>query len=668
MAQSKLLIGKSGPQCILTVDDDQAFRLSIKMFLEDFGYLVLEADSGITGREQLSRHHPDLILLDLRLPKLNGLDFLKLIRETNSDIPVIVISGTGIINDVVEALRHGASDFLLKPIGDLLVLKHSIEKALEQARLQRENHEYREHLEEIVSQRTTTLERTYRQLTKSEEKYRSIYENLQDIYFETTLDGKLREISPSAKNLLLFKRDEIHSKSSQVLFDNPEQHEQLLQTLLKKRRVADYEIQLTGRNSQAIYCSINAMLHFDTIGHPSHISGIMRDISERKVAEKEILATNQTLEALFDATPLAILAVDANLKVTLWNRAAVKLFGWRRQDVIGRPYPLAPPNKQAEAQQNLKRAMAGEQFRGLELVRQHCDGHLVTVNLTTAPLYAADGTIYGQILIFEDVSEVQKLRSEAERSSRLASLGELSAGIAHEINNPNGLILLNLPTLKDFVMEAIELLQQQDIAQPDLKLAGLNIQRAAEAFPQLLGEMEDSARRIKQIVDDLKAFSGQESFSQDDFFDLNQSAETAIRLTANHLKNATFHFETALAKGLPQLKGSAQRIEQVIVNLLINACEALTDRDQTIRIETGIEPDTKEIYLCVHDEGCGISSQHLPHITDPFFTTRRENGGTGLGLSVSARIIKEHNARMEFKSKPGQGTCACSYFPFPKEL
>ncbi|NOY14338.1 MAG: HAMP domain-containing histidine kinase, partial [Deltaproteobacteria bacterium] len=202
---------------------------------------------------------------------------------------------------------------------------------------------------------------------------------------------------------------------------------------------------------------------------------------------------------------------------------------------------------------------------------------------------------------------------------------------------------------------------------PGRKLGGLKPERAAEAFPQLMTEIGDSALRIKQIVNDLKDFAGQDSPNRDDRFDLNRSAEVAVRLTANHLKKATAHLNLQLATGLPPLKGSAQRIEQVIVNLLVNACDALTDREQKIRITSGRNPKTQEIFLCIRDEGCGIPPEQLAHITDPFFTTRREKGGTGLGLSVSARILKEHGGRLEFVSTPGQGTAACAYFKVAAE-
>ncbi|NOY12836.1 MAG: PAS domain S-box protein, partial [Deltaproteobacteria bacterium] len=495
MTQPKTLTGRSGPRCILIIEDDFSVRSSIKQFLDDSGFLVLDADNGYTGLELYQQHHPDLILLDLRMPKFSGLDFLTQIRAADPDIPVIVVSGTGEINDVVEALRHGASDFLLKPIVDLLMLQHSVEKALERSRLQQENRNYREHLEEIIEQRTVTLERTCSLLRQSEEKYRSIFENLQDIYFETSLDGVLLEISPSVEKGTRYKRDDLLGKNVWAHYVIPEQREQLLQTLQAEGRIEGHEVLLADSDGQQIYFSINALLHRDNRGQPSHISGIMRNISEWKSTEEALRRSNQTLEALFNAAPLAILAIDMDMRITLWNPAAEEIFGWQRSQVIGRTYPLALPGREEEAYANLARALAGNHLQGLEISRRHKDGHSVDISAATAPLYDSNGTICGAIIIIEDISEKCRLRSEADRYSRLASLGELAAGVAHEINNPNGLILLNLPTLNDFVMDAIALQQKLAVDQPGRKLGGLKPERAAEAFPQLMTEIGDSALR-----------------------------------------------------------------------------------------------------------------------------------------------------------------------------
>jgi PAS domain S-box-containing protein len=648
---------------VLTIEDEKNVRASFVYFLADLDYRVLEADNGITGLELYRQHRPDLILLDLRIPGRNGFECLKQLRQLNPELPIIVISGTDTSSDVVKALHLGAWDFILKPIIDLQVLEHSIEKAFERTRLRQENLAHQKQLEEKVEQRTQALKTTYLQLAESEKRYRSIYENLQDIYYETSLQGVILEISPSGDKDFNYQRSDLIGKNILSYYADAEDRQPFLQKIQQTGRVNDYEVRLIDKNGKVVSFSLNATLHRDATGQPSHISGILRNITQRKQAEDELRSSKQTLEALFNAAPLAIMAVDTDLRVTLWNPAAEEIFGWTREEIIGHPYPLALPGKEWEAVANLKGALAGDQFSGLELDRCRKNGRHVQISASTAPLRDKANLICGVIIIIEDISEKQRLRSEADRHSRLASLGELAAGVAHEINNPNGLVLLNLPTVRDFVLDAITLQQEISIEQPTLTLGGFKAKRAAEAFPRLMTELEDSARRIKQIVEDLKDFSRQEDRSQDEYFDLNRSAEKAQRLAANHLKKTTARFSSRLTEQLPRIKGSPQRIEQVIVNLLINACEALTNREQSISLSTGYHQDQQEVFLQVSDSGRGIEAEQLPHVTDPFFTTRRKEGGTGLGLSVSARIIKEHNGRLHFSSKPREGTVVSIVFP-----
>jgi polar amino acid transport system substrate-binding protein len=145
--------------------------------------------------------------------------------------------------------------------------------------------------------------------------------------------------------------------------------------------------------------------------------------------------------------------------------------------------------------------------------------------------------------------------------------------------------------------------------------------------------------------------------------DLNSVAEVAVRLLEPSLRISTGHFTVEYGKNLPQVRGNAQRIEQVIVNLLLNACQALTDKERKISLATGYDQSTGTVILTVTDEGIGISPDVRPYLTDPFFTTKRDTGGTGLGLSVSAGIVKEHGGSLDFDSTPGEGTVVTLRLP-----
>lgn len=152
---------------ILTIEDEQAIRESFRYFLEDCDYTVLEAENGRIGLEIVKLHRPDLVLVDLRMPEMDGLEVLAYVTEHFPDMPIIVVSGTGVIRDVVEALRRGAWDYILKPVEDLSMLGYAVEKGLERARLIKENREYKEHLEAMVRKRTIQLETANKELTET---------------------------------------------------------------------------------------------------------------------------------------------------------------------------------------------------------------------------------------------------------------------------------------------------------------------------------------------------------------------------------------------------------------------------------------------------------------------------------------------------------------------
>jgi len=261
------------------------------------------------------------------------------------------------------------------------------------------------------------------------------------------------------------------------------------------------------------------------------------------------------------------------------------------------------------------------------------------------------------------VEELRLNQAQLVQADKMAALGVLVSGVAHEINNPNGQLLLNLPALKDAFLDARDVLERHWRENPGFRLGGLPYQTMREELPGMLDEMLDGARRIKRIVEDLKDFARQEDAPRHQPLDLEAVVRTAVRLVDPSLQKATRRFELNLAPGLPRVRGNAQRIEQVVVNLVLNACQALPDPERAVRVSTRLAPDGAGVQLVVEDEGVGIPADHLPRLTDPFFTTKRDSGGTGLGLSVSAGIVKEHGGTLAFDSRPGAGTTVVLTLP-----
>jgi polar amino acid transport system substrate-binding protein len=257
------------------------------------------------------------------------------------------------------------------------------------------------------------------------------------------------------------------------------------------------------------------------------------------------------------------------------------------------------------------------------------------------------------------LEELRVHQQQLVHADKMAALGVLVAGVAHEVNNPNGYILLNLPILKAAFDDAAEALDARASTEGDLRVAGLPWSRMRVEIPQMLDEMAAGGRRIKHIVQDLKDFARREDRAPvHGPVDVNDVARSAVRLLDHAIRKATRRFELDLPAGLPPVKGDAGRIEQVVVNLLLNACQALPGSDRAVRLATSHDAARGEVVIEVIDEGVGIAQAQIARLTEPFFTTRRESGGTGLGLSVSAGIVKEHGGTLEFRSTVGQGTTA----------
>ena len=251
--------------------------------------------------------------------------------------------------------------------------------------------------------------------------------------------------------------------------------------------------------------------------------------------------------------------------------------------------------------------------------------------------------------------ELKLQQQQLIQADKMTSLGILVSGVAHEINNPSSLLLLNLPVIKEVYQDAEEVLEAHYEHHGDFYLGGLPYSRMREAILPMLDDMLTGTNRIRRIVDDLRDFARQTPSELTEKVDLNNVVATAIRLVDNTIRQSCNDFSVSYEPALPLFSGNAQRIEQVVINLIVNACQALTSSEQSIRIRTYSSSDNT-VCLDVIDKGRGIDQDNLVRLGDPFFTTRREQGGTGLGLSVSHRIVEEHGGTLNYHSILGKGT------------
>ncbi|PID59224.1 MAG: hypothetical protein CR986_07030 [Ignavibacteriae bacterium] len=248
------------------------------------------------------------------------------------------------------------------------------------------------------------------------------------------------------------------------------------------------------------------------------------------------------------------------------------------------------------------------------------------------------------------------------QADKMIALGTLVSGVAHEINNPNNFVILNIPIIEKVWFKVLPILEQHYEENGDFYVGDkLKFSKIKESMPLLLGGINDGALRIKNIVEDLKSFARKETPNFEQDVNLNKVIQTSVNLTANLVSKSTDNFKVKYSQVPIIIKGNKQRLEQVIINLIENSCQALTERNQLIRIT--ISKDNKFGYVSVEDEGSGMKKEELKKITDPFFTTKRNKGGTGLGLSIASKIIMQHKGSLSFSSEHGVGTKATIKIP-----
>lgn len=296
------------------------------------------------------------------------------------------------------------------------------------------------------------------------------------------------------------------------------------------------------------------------------------------------------------------------------------------------------------------------------------DGSIVIARGQTFLHYAPDGTLTRAFGIMRDITDLKRAEEEAarqrdqlERADKMISLGILVSGIAHEINNPNHTIGLNVPLLRDVWRDAVALLDRIAEAENDLRVGRMPWDEARKEVAGMLDDVDLASERIRNIVTELRGFALHHDPGERRPVSLNDIVTGSLRLLGKHIAKATRRFSTTFVERDPLVNVNASRLQQVVVNLVLNSCQALQNVDQAIAIETGVERG--RAFIRVRDEGRGIAAEDLPRIRTPFFTTKRAEGGTGLGLAVSDRIAIEQGGELTFESQPGRGTTATLWMP-----
>jgi len=317
--------------------------------------------------------------------------------------------------------------------------------------------------------------------------------------------------------------------------------------------------------------------------------------------------------------------------VESWNTRMEQLFGVSRQEAVGVKLDALLP---AELAAEIASRGDGEQITGIYKQRLQHQGKSLTLNVSITPLVSKSGERIGRLLLFDDVTQREHMEEQMSQTEKLTSLGLLAAGVAHEVNTP-------LAVISNYIQMLAKQMPENDPRHSIIEKIVKQTFRASEIVNNLLNFSRTGAAEIANV-------------------DLNHVVEETLSLVSHPLRTSQIQVVKNLGEGLPAVRGSANKLQQVFLNLFLNARDAMPSGG-ILEVRTTAHNGSVEIEIV--DTGAGIPREHIHRIFDPFFTTKSVGRGTGLGLSVSYGIIKEHAGKVDVRSAPGKGTSFHVEFP-----
>jgi PAS domain S-box-containing protein len=261
------------------------------------------------------------------------------------------------------------------------------------------------------------------------------------------------------------------------------------------------------------------------------------------------------------------------------------------------------------------------------------------------------------------MEEVRLTQAKLIQANKMSSLGLLVSGVAHEINNPNQCIAINVRLLQSVWNELLPVLDEVRQREGEIMVGGEPFPAVREMAPRLFEGISDGSSRIAAIVENMKEYARGDKGGMKNLFEVNAAVNGALGIIRHNLNRYTRHFRVDLGEGLPPVRGNRHQLEQVIINLVMNSLQALPDPDRGVAIATANDQEAGWAVISVTDEGRGMPPAVVRRLTEPFFTTRENQGGTGLGLYISSSIVNDHGGALEFKSEKGKGTTAIIRLP-----
>ncbi len=611
---------------ILVVDDEIGPRESLRMILKP-SYEIATADSGEAALKTLPAFHPDLVFMDIKMPKMDGIELLRRIKQIDPTIEAVMITAYASLDTVRNALTHGAFEYLIKPFS-----RNDLEDTVRRALARRQSELGKStQLTTLVnemrglSSKTRTLEEEARR-EQAEQSLRvtqlSILREIsRGILGQLDLGELTAGIAAQLKESLGY--DEASVRVGETLPPDVKGEGAIVCPIREAGTTLGYLIVANRSTARPIDPREHELLDMlaDSLAVAIRNSRLYTEVAE----------TKRSLEQLVRSAGDAIISIDRRGNIVGWNPAAERIFGWTAKEAIGRSLRGMFPDQYEQAARS---ALTGKRpIAAFDLSAKRADGATLNLAVTLSGVTGREGRMEGLLAIVRDMTAQRELETQMHQSEKLMALGQVAGGIAHDFNNLLQAIL------------GYSQLMGKNLSNTEVVKRGLSVIETAAT-----GGAE-TVRRIQKFA----RLRPDEPFVS---LELNQVVQDAIAITRPR-------WEERVAKGgvplrldlrltpLPSIMGRPSELNEVITNVILNAIDAMP-RGGTLNIQTRPE-GSNHVVLTVTDTGLGMPEHVRKRIFDPFFTTKGEVG-TGLGLSVSYSIIRRHSGEMRVDSEPGRGT------------
>jgi len=481
--------------------------------------------------------------------------------------------------------------------------------------------------DEVVG--ASLLARDITEEREKERRFTELFETLQEGVYFSTPEGKLLDVNPALVTMLGYSRkDDVLTLDPSALNLDSAQPPVLGRVAEDRGGIRTREITLRRKDGSAAICLDTSRAVWDTAGTIIRYQGTLIDVTERRKMEAQIRQQELFRQRLLESFPDLILVADLEERYTFASSRIRDLLGYRPEELVGKKIEDLQDHS-PEFTALYRDVASGKQlFGSSEYGARHRDGSWRTMRASASQLFDAENKLSGVIISVRDITVEKKFEEQIIQSERLAAMGQMLGGFAHELNNPLTTLLGMSELLKD---------------------GETNETRAKQ-----LGMLHQQARRATEIVQNLMYFSRPTAPGKAQV-DIGELVDRTLHLQAYALRKGNITVDFLKTEGLPQVLADPHQLMQVFLNLILNAEQAIREiRDKgTLRIRVGKTDHT--VWASFQDDGPGIALEILPNIFDPFYTTKRPGRGTGLGLSICKAVLKEHGGNVEGSSIQGGG-------------